>query len=148
MTSIFDHKATEEIVQRIHSLRPDSAAHWGKMNVYQMLRHCTLCEQMMQGEIKIKRVLIGRLLGKMVLRQALADGKPFGKNSPTSPILKTTSDSGDFEQQRKAWLERISQYQAFSNYDFVHPFFGKMSKDQIGVFVYKHADHHLRQFGA
>lgn len=148
MTSIFDHKATEEIAQRINSLNPDSTANWGKMNLYQMLKHCTLCEQMMQGDIKIRRVFMGRLLGKMVLRQALAEGKPFGKNFPTSPILKTTSETGDFEQQCKAWLERIGQYHAFSNCDFVHPFFGRMTKEQIGVFVYKHADHHLRQFGA
>lgn len=103
---------------------------------------------MMLGEIKIKRVLIGRIIGKMVLKKALEEGKPFGKNSPTSPLLETTKETGDFELQKKEWLDRIEKYAEFSNHNFVHPFFGKMSTEQIGVFVYKHADHHLRQFGA
>lgn len=36
---------------------------------------------------------------------------------------------------------------SFNNPDFIHGLFGKMSKDQIGIFVCKHYDHHLRQFG-
>lgn len=148
MKSIFDTGISDEIENRINSVNEYSAAHWGKMNAFQMLKHCTLCEDMIHGKITIKRVFMGKLIGKMVLKKVLKDDGPFGKNSPTSPVLTTVDHSGDLNQQKKEWIERIRQYDTFSNFNFVHPFFGAMSKEQIGVFVYKHADHHLRQFGA
>lgn len=147
MKSILDPSAQEEIIQRISNLTDDHQPHWGKMNAFQMAKHCCLCEDMMQGTSKIKRVFLGRLIGKMVLKKALAQDKPFGKNSPTSPLLVTTTASGDIESQKNAWIQKLRAYNDFNDKGFVHPFFGKMTKDQIGVFVYKHNDHHLRQFG-
>ena len=148
MKSVYDTTTREEIIKRIHSLSQQHSAKWGKMNAFQMLKHCTLCEEMMQGKMKIKRVLIGRLIGKMILKKALKDENPFGKNSPTSPLLKTTGAHGDIEQQKKEWINRIEEYAGYHSPGFIHPFFGPMTKEQIGFFAYKHADHHLRQFGA
>jgi hypothetical protein len=148
MKSVFDTATREELVKRIHTLNPENKAQWGKMNVFEMLRHCTLCEDMFTGELRIKRVLIGRLLGKMILKKALKDDRPFGKNSPTSPVLKTIGQTGDIDHQKKEWISRIEHYSDYAAPHFVHPFFGPMTKEQIGFFVYKHADHHLRQFSA
>lgn len=148
MKSVYDNSTREELIHRIHSLNPQQQAQWGRMNTFQMLKHCTLCEDMMQGKMKIKRVLIGRLIGPMILKKALKDETPFAKNSPTSPLLKTVGASGDIEQQKKEWIGRIEEYAGYHSPDFIHPFFGPMTKEQIGLFVYKHADHHLRQFGA
>lgn len=148
MKSIFDPSTRSELATRINTLHSTNKAQWGTMDVFQMVKHCSMCEDMIHGKIKIKRVFIGRLIGPMILKKELKEGKPFSKNSPTSPILKTNSHSGDLEQQKKEWLDRIDQYAAFNNLRFIHPFFGPMTREQIGVFVYKHADHHLRQFGA
>jgi len=49
-------------------------------------------------------------------------------------------------QQKKTWIQLISAYEHFSNPGFIHDFFGTMTTEQIGIFAYKHADHHLRQF--
>lgn len=148
MKSIFDEATREELVIRINSLKQGNNAQWGKMDVFQMVKHCTLCDEMMLGNLKIKRVFIGRLIGRMILKKILIDSSPFGKNSPTSPLLKTLNESGSIEEQKKEWLNTIRQYAEFKNPDFVHPFFGPMSKEQVGNFAYKHTDHHLRQFGA
>ncbi|NCI48243.1 DUF1569 domain-containing protein [Sediminibacterium soli] len=148
MKSVFDTAVKEELVTRIQSLSDQNTAGWGKMNVFQMTRHCTLCEDMFLGHITIQRVFIGRLIGPMFLKKALKSDQPFGKNSPTSPVLKTTHETGDTEQQKKEWINRIDQYACFDNPGYIHPFFGPMTKEQIGQFAYKHADHHLRQFGA
>lgn len=51
------------------------------------------------------------------------------------------------ELQKKSWIENVQAYANYSNPRFVHDFFGKMTDEQIGIFAYKHADHHLRQFG-
>lgn len=90
---------------------------------------------------------MGRLIGPGLLKKILKDEAPFGKNSPTSPVLKTNGDKGDLEQQKKELVERLARYTDFKNEGFVHPFFGPMTKEQIGKFAYKHTDHHLRQFG-
>ena len=44
------------------------------------------------------------------------------------------------------WIALIEGYAQYSNTDFVHAFFGKMTKEQVGIMTYKHTDHHLRQF--
>lgn len=82
------------------------------------------------------------------MNKILKDDKPFGKNSPTGPVLITLNQSGDIEIQKQEWIEKLKQYQHLTNLGFVHPFFGAMTKEQIGIFTYKHIDHHLRQFGA
>ena len=147
MNSVFETATREELIKRINSLSDTNKAQWGKMNAFQMVKHCAQCDDMFLGKIKIKRVLIVRLIGKMLMKKVLKNDLPFGKNSPTAPVLITTNDSGDIEQQKKEWISRIEQYANYLNPDFVHPFFGPMKKDQVGYFVYKHADHHLRQFG-
>ena len=148
MKSVYESSTREEIIKRINTISQQNNAVWGKMNVFQMLKHCTMSEEMMLGEIKIKRVWIGRLIGGMVLKNVLKDDRPFGKNSPTSTILKTVGDAGDIEQQKREWINRLERYGHYNDPHFVHPFFGPMTKEQIGLFAYKHADHHLRQFGA
>ncbi len=84
----------------------------------------------------------------MLLKKILKDDHGFGKNSPTSPLLKTTSRQYDFDLQQKEWIINIEQFAFYNNPNFIHPFFGPMTKEQVGMFAYKHADHHLRQFGA
>ena len=147
MKTVFDLQCREELIQRINSLTSDKIAQWGKMNVFQMLVHSAKCEEMLLGELKIKRVFIGKLIGKMVLNKSLKDESPFGKNSPTSPYLKTTVKSGDLEKLKKEWIGKIEQYGNQNEAGITHPFFGPMNKEQIGRFSYKHSDHHLRQFG-
>ncbi len=146
MKSVFDPNVREELINRVNALDLQSSAHWGKMDVFQMMKHCTLHEDMVLGKLKIKRVFIGYLLGPPLLKKILKNDKPFGKNAPTSPLLKTTKESGDINQQKKEWIDRIEQYGNYGD-GFIHPFFGPMTREQVGLFAYKHADHHLRQFG-
>jgi len=45
-------------------------------------------------------------------------------------------------------VQQVADYAHFSNTGFIHDFFGKMTREEIGILAYKHLDHHLRQFGA
>lgn len=146
MKTIFDKTIIDELVQRVNILTANSQSKWGKMNVYQMLKHCTMSEEMFQGKKTYKRLFIGHLFGKIALNGILKDEKPMKQNSPTHPEMKITG-AGNFENEKAKWIELLQAYSSFSNLDFVHPFFGKMTKDEIGKYVYKHSDHHLRQFG-
>ena len=145
MKTIFHTANVDELVIRIHSINPEAKAKWGKMTPYQMLKHCTLSEEMYQGKTSYKRLFIGRLFGQMSLKSILKNDAPMKQNEPTHPAFKITG-SGDFEQERLKWIELLKGYSIFSNPDFIHPFFGNMTREQIGFYVYKHTDHHLRQF--
>jgi hypothetical protein len=146
MKTIFDATTINELTQRINSLESGDSAQWGKMDIYQMLKHCTMSEEMFQGKQPYKRLFIGKLFGGMALKGILKNELPMKKNQPTHPDMKIIG-TGNVATEQKKWAERINDYAAFSNPEFVHPFFGKMTKEQIGNYVYKHTDHHLRQFG-
>ena len=145
MKTIFDEGTRTELINRINKLDENSTAQWGKMNVYQMLKHCTLWEEMIVSDVKYKQVFIGKLFGKMALKKVLKDDSPLSHSTPTLPELKITGN-GDIHAQKAQWIAFIKEEEHFSNNDFIHPFFGKMTKEQIGYMAYKHADHHLRQF--
>ncbi len=53
----------------------------------------------------------------------------------------------DFENDKNKWISNLDKYATYNTSEFVHPFFRKMTKEQVGLLAYKHADHHLRQFG-
>ncbi|HTI07245.1 MAG TPA: DUF1569 domain-containing protein [Puia sp.] len=145
MKTIFDKSTRDELINRIHKLNENSKAEWGKMNVYQMLKHNTLWDEMMTGKKKYKQAFIGRLFGKMALKGVLKDEKPLRRNTPTVPEFRVTGN-GDVLSEKTKWITQIEGYAHFSNPDFIHPFFGRMTREQIGQMAYKHADHHLRQF--
>ena len=146
MKTIFDKKTRDELIARINTLNENSNAQWGKMNIYQMVKHCKLWEEMISGKIKCKRVFVGRLFGKMLLKNAIKDENPMPRNAPTSSELKVKESNGDLGSEKTKWIAQIEENPFFSNPDFVHPFFGKMTKEEIGYHAYKHTDHHLRQF--
>jgi hypothetical protein len=145
MKTIFDKATTDELIHRISMLDENSKALWGKMTVYQMMKHCTLWEEMLVGEKKYKRMFIGRLLGKAILKRIIKDEKPMLRNARTVPGFSITDD-GNVLAEKNKWIAQVKEHAHFSNVNFVHPFFGKMTKEQIGLLVYKHTDHHLRQF--
>jgi len=148
MKSVFDPTTQKEITDRINSLSINNQAVWGKMDLLQMMAHCILCDNMYLGKTHIKRTFISRLIGRPMLKIVLKDDAPFRKNTPTVPGLKPVKEAGNLEAKKQEWISLINEYNNFHNPDFIHPFFGTMTKEQIGYLSYKHIDHHLRQFGA
>lgn len=146
MKTIFDKTSRDGLIARINKLQENSTPQWGKMNVYQMLKHCTVYENMMLGKTKYKRAFLGRLFGPMALKDFIKDESPLKRNMPTLTELKITGNSIDFESERKKWISLIKEYEHSSSPGIVHSFFGKLTKEQVGLLAYKHTDHHLRQF--
>lgn len=146
LKTIFDKETRADLIHRIHSLNPESRPQWGKMNVYQMLKHCNLADEMFLGKKHYKRKPLGYLFGQMAIKNLLRDDRPLGRNAPTSADFKVADVTGDVAAEKAKWIAQISEYEHYSRPYLVHWFFGKMSREQVGQFAYKHADHHLRQF--
>ena len=149
MKNIFNEADKNELLQRIEKLTPESKPLWGTMNVAQMLAHCANGSKMPTGEIKTTRAPFPiTLLGKIIKPLALGE-KPLKKNSPTAKEIKVV-DQRDFEKEKANFIAALNKLakggeQAIKNE--IHPFFGKMSATEWGRINYKHADHHLSQFG-
>ena len=147
MKSVLDQSTRDELISRIQTLNDSNKAQWGKMNIYQMVHHCVLCEELYLGRMKQSRAFMGRIFGKISLKNILNEKKAFPQNAPTADIFIVKEQSGNIEAEKEKWIALINEYRSYPG-DYVHWFFGKMTKDQVGWFVYKHDDHHLRDFGA
>ena len=148
MKSVFDPNARGELIHRIGKLAASDKPLWGKMDVSQMVRHCVLWQQWVLEGKQLKRVLLGRLIGGMALKKEMGS-EEMRKNNPSSLELIVTDSGIDLDRERETLVGLVRGYGAY-RYPaggFIHPFFGKMSMEEIGCFAYKHLDHHLRQFG-
>lgn len=148
MKSLFDKPAYEEIVNRLENLNPDSQRQWGKMDVAQMLAHLQQAFKVPLSERPMPRMFLGRLIG-VFIKSKLYNDSPWSKGLPTAPefIIK---DTRNFEKEKQQLTELVSRFYKLGPDkvgNFPHPFFGSFSKEQWGKSMYKHLDHHLRQFG-
>ena len=150
MKIIFDKSTRDELTSRINSLNENSKPLWGKMSVYQMTKHCIIWDEWVLGknDTVYRQEFLGKLFGKMALKSNTKDNKPLRKNMPAGKAFIVKEKVGDLKIQKAIWTKLIADYGHFSNDNFIHDFFGKMTKEQIGIFAYKHNDHHLRQFNA
>jgi hypothetical protein len=149
MESMFEVARVDELEARLARLRPDSERQWGKMTVAQAVAHCSLGFEMAMGEIRPPRALAGRLLGRVIKPIALRDGEPMRRNSPTSKELMVGDDRElDAERERlRGLIDRLAVAGPAGCTAHPHAFFGPLTPDEWGVLMYKHVDHHLRQFG-
>ncbi|MEQ8477854.1 DUF1569 domain-containing protein [Fulvivirga sp.] len=149
MKTIFDAATREELILRIGLVKEGSKPVWGKMNVYQMVRHNTFWNEWILGKGNhiYKQEFLGKIFGKFALKRMIKDEKPFDKNIPTSAPFKVKDINGNLASEKDKWISLVNEYEHFNNPAFIHGFFGKMTTEQIGILVFKHTDHHLRQFG-
>jgi hypothetical protein len=148
MKTLLNKADRDSLITRIQKLSAGSTAQWGKMNVYEMIQHCTVWGERVLNDVKEKHSLIGRIFGQIVLRKVLKDEAPLGKNSPTSPAYRMNGMTGDVEAAKAKWIAQMDEFESYTTQQYLHDFFGMMTREQIGQLGFKHVDHHLRQFGA
>jgi hypothetical protein len=148
MKNLFERDTVAEVSVRIDKLQPASQRQWGKMDVAQMLAHCSGTMDMASGRVNIPRVLIGRLIGGF-MKPIYVNEKPFGKNAPTDKTL-VIADSRDFFREQEQLKLKVLQFHEGGEAKctrYPHPFFGALTPQEWARGSYKHLDHHLRQFG-
>lgn len=71
MKSIFDNNIRKQLIDRIERINQNSKAEWGKMNVFQMLKHNTYWNEWVLGEDNqtYKQSFMGRIFGKIALKK-------------------------------------------------------------------------------
>lgn len=151
MKTILHNNDINAIISRINSLSDSATALWGRMNVNEMICHCTDQIRMAEGKIDIKFV------GNFFLTNIVKNLILFGIPAPKGKIMTYKELDQKIDGTRPTIFENdkstlVDSIKGFDNYNqnnekVVHPSFGKLSKKQWGRLVYIHLDHHLRQFG-
>jgi hypothetical protein len=146
MPSIFNDVDRTALSARLHRLAPDMVPRWGRMRCAQMLAHVTDGVRMALGDLAV-RPRRGPLRFAP-LRHAIIYWLPFPKDAPTAPELLTrcAEDCASEVAALEALLTRMAARAGTGSWP-EHPAFGRLSERDWGVVVYRHIDHHLRQFG-
>ncbi|MFZ0661120.1 MAG: DUF1569 domain-containing protein [Acidobacteriaceae bacterium] len=148
---LFDPKLAEEVKRRVMSIQPDNARQWGSMDPAQAFAHCTRGLQMAMGVINPKRASFpANIVGLLIKPLVFGDDKPMRQNSPSSPeLFPARSMACNFECERTQLIATIDSFAtqgAGCCSQHPHPFFGRLEPQQWAILMYKHLDHHLRQF--
>ena len=148
MGSILKDSDRSAIVNRLQSLSASSAGRWGSMDVAAMLQHLRLSAEMALGELTMPSSN-KRAFQVFPLKHLILYVLPFPKGAPTAPALKPGLET-PLDQERTALLSLLERIASGPDQGAgpSHPLFGPLTWRQWGVLTYKHADHHLRQFGA
>ena len=148
MKTVFNPRDREALSHRLAALEPGARRLWGKMDAAQMLSHCAAMLEVCTGDRPMKQAFLGKLITPLFGRMILGE-RPFSRDAPTDPSF-VVSDPRDFEAERirvATLIDRLVRHGPESAGRQTHPFFGRLSGEQWGRLVYKHLDHHLRQFG-
>ena len=148
MKDVFQPAILNEILSRIETLTPTTQRLWGKMDVAQMMAHCSEVLKVAVGDEKPPRAFIGKIIGGF-MKPILRNEKPFAKNSPTDPIFKIIKVK-NFTNEKAVLIGLLKRFAVGGETNVTthpHPFFGKLTPAEWSSATYKHLNHHLQQFG-
>jgi hypothetical protein len=146
MKSIFNPRDHLGLHDRIQQLKTTSEARWGRMTALQMVAHLSDSLRMASGELEVAPKNVPFRYSP--LKQLALYVLPVPKGLPTARELIARKPSdwsievADLRDQLNGLVQRGAEALAPA-----HPAFGRMSAKQWGVLIYRHMDHHLRQFG-
>jgi hypothetical protein len=92
---------------------------------------------------------MARLLSPF-FRSALLGEKPFARNGPTDPafVVREECDFASEKTRLAGLIDRFVEQGPAQAAGMTHSFLGRLTGEEWGWLMYKHLDHHLRQFSA
>ena len=150
MESLFEVKTANLQLERLKNLRKDSVPLWGKMSSAQMLAHLNASfEFVFEPHTKKRPGPMKRIFLRLIVKPMVVSEKPFSRNLPTASDLKQREEK-EFEtefRRLRAFITRIGQMGSEAFEGKLHLVFGKLSAREWNHLIFKHLDHHFRQFG-
>lgn len=141
-------KHMDNLMVRVAKLNPEQQPQWGSMQATEMLMHCNITTQgILEWDKPARPATIKQKILKFVALKLLPH---FPKNVKTAPQFETKGkiDKDQFEQEKKKYLDLLVQFKKNEKpLSAPHPFFGPLNTKEWNAVLWKHLDHHLRQFG-
>jgi hypothetical protein len=137
-----------EITERVSHVAPDAVARWGRFSAPQMICHLADSLKMALGDLPVRSKRLP--IRYPPLKQFIIYVVPFPKGAPTAPelIARQPRDWNADVADLRTLIDRFEQRGSSQTLWPEHPAFGTMTRRAWGVLVYRHMDHHLKQFGA
>lgn len=136
----------------LKGLPTETTAAWGKMTVQQMIEHLADSVRIASGKATHTEVLTPpEQLDKM--RSFLESEKPFRENTknvlmPEVPAPVRNPSRAEAIKELKEEIDDFFSVFEKNNLQVTrNPFFGDLNYEQNVQLLYKHAVHHLKQFG-
>lgn len=149
LPDIFSPEVSEDLIARINKLSPATQPQWGKMNVAQMLAHCSVTYEMLYEDKHPKPGFLMKFILKSFVKKMVTNEVPYKHNERTSPAFLITGERA-FEEEKLRLTTFIRKTQELGGGHFdskVSPSFGALSTTAWNNMFYKHLNHHLTQFG-
>lgn len=143
--SLYTAADRQALLARLDQLRPEARPLWGAMTAPKMVAHLTEAFRMPHGELQMRPWFVPF---RGLVRRLVLYVLPFPKSAPTAPELLARAPVSwpeDLARLRSLIADGTPPDPAVRIGE--HPIFGALSPDDWGVLLYKHTDHHLRQFG-
>ena len=124
----------------------------GKMNVRQMIEHISDYVKIANGKTTMAVITETEKLPRLV--GFLESEKTFPENTPNSLMpeipapLRLGSKQEAIDELHGEINHFFEVYKSEAGKKVASPFFGELAYEQQVQLLYKHATHHLRQFGA
>ncbi|GAB4093128.1 hypothetical protein [Flaviaesturariibacter terrae] len=142
----------DQFVPLLRQIPSDTLPHWGRMTLQQMTEHFADYVRIASGKTVVRDLVTpAERLPKM--QEFLQSDAPFRENTP-NPLLpevpapvrhKTIGEA--FDELQEEIDELVRRFQANPHLVTLNPFFGELNFQMNVQLLYKHALHHLRQFG-
>ncbi len=149
LPNIYTEQGTQELLSRINQLSPISQRRWGKMNVSQMLAHCCVPYEQLLGERNDGPNAMMKIVMRLFFKGTMTNEIPYKPNLPTAPSFIIV-DQRDFEKEKNRLIAYVKQPLALGETYFENKYqitLGNLNSTQWNNMLWKHLDHHLRQFG-
>jgi hypothetical protein len=153
MTFAKENFLRTKLVPLLQKLNPATPPRWGKMNVQQMVEHYTTDGvQIANGRMKFDQIITPPE-NLVRFREFLVSDKPFRENT-RNPLLPEFPAELRFRTIQAAIAtlheELIYFFEIYEKDPRLvtrNPIFGDLDFEQNVQLLYKHALHHLKQFG-
>lgn len=150
MKNLLKNADREALIARLQNLRPDSQRRWGTMTAQQVMPHLTDPLRVAIGDRAAQPM--NAIFSKPLISTLAVWWMPWPKGAPTAREFiqgEQGTPPVEFERDKQALLlsiHRFANHQTNEPYR-ANPVFGPLSRQAWGRLMWRHIDHHLRQFG-
>ena len=140
-----------DLIFLLKHLAPDARGTWGAMNGQQMVEHLVDVVKNASGKLKLPMVNQGERLQKA--RDFMFSDKPFPENiknpfiSETPPAPRKLTMQGAIDKLQQEMNYFFDVFENDPSFTTDNAFFGELDFGGNVHLLYKHARHHLKQFG-
>ncbi len=148
MPSLFDAQRRHEVLERIGRLAPDRKPLWGRFTAPEMVCHvsCDLRQGLGELETGPPTGPLAHAPFNWLAIHVVPWPKGKGQSPPEFLATRPTTWQADVSRLREL-IRRFSDRGPAAEWP-ASRVFGRISGRSWGIMLYKHLDHHLRQFGA